>query len=101
MDVESVPTYVGIALVFIITTLAMTAKPIPTVLGIYYTVFLDALVITITDTVFKGEWGLGLGLMFGSWFGIVMNGANPVQALIGPFTWLLGPHIIVLAPWLF
>ena len=101
MDIESVPTYMGIGMVLALAILASTTRLVPMVLGVYYTVFMTSLVITIINTALKGEWGLGLGLMLGSWLGIVTTGANPIQAFIGPFTWLLGPHIIVLTPWLF
>lgn len=97
MDIESAPTYVGIIIILALSLLASTTRPVPTPLGVYYTVFLTSVVITITETAFKGEWGMGLGLLLGSWLGVVTSGVGPTQAFIGPFTWLLGPHAIVLA----
>ena len=103
MDIDSIPTYMGIIITLAITLLASTTKPIPTVIGMYYTVFLTGLVITITETAFKGEWGMGLGLLLGSWLGVVTaTGMSPIQAFLSPFTWLLGPHTILLpTPWIY
>ena len=103
MDIDSIPTYVGIITTLAITLLASTTKPVPTVIGMYYTVFLTGLVITITETAFKGEWGMGLGLLLGSWLGATTaTGMSPIQAFLGPFMWLLGPHTILLpTPWIY
>lgn len=96
MDINSTPTYLGIIIILALSILASTARPVPAPLGVYYTVFLSSVVITITETAFKGEWGMGLGLLLGSWLGVVTSGVGPVQAFISPFTWLLGPHTILL-----
>ena len=95
MRETELPRYAVIVIVLALAMARAYANPIDVALGIYYTVFINALLITIVDATFRGEWGFGMGLLVGAWLGVVANGFNPVQALTAPLTWLLGTQVIL------
>ena len=95
MRETELPRYVVITIVLALAMMRAYVNPTDVALGIYYTVFINALLITITDLAFNGEWGFGMGLLVGAWLGVVANGFNPIQALINPLTWLLSPQALL------
>lgn len=95
MRETELPRYVVITIVLALAMLKAYVNPIDVALGIYYAVFINALLITITDLAFKGEWAFGMGLLVGAWLGVVTSGLNPIQALINPLIWLLSPQVLL------
>ena len=95
MRETELPRYVVITIVLALAMARAYVNPIDAALSIYYAVFINALLITIVDTAFNGEWGLGLGLLLDSWLGVVANGFNPIQALINLLIWHLSPQVLL------
>ena len=64
----------------------------------YYAMFMAVLMRALLDLAFGGDWGEDLGILTGLWLAVVLNGMNPLHALIGPISWFVGGHVIPITP---